>query len=176
MLVNEIRNEMVIALKNGDKERKQTLSMLVSALDLAAKEKRSPLSEDEEFAVLRKELKQTKETLEEAQKANREDMAESANQRIAVIDSFLPALMDENAIKSVIDCTPRRRTLSTSLNASSIGVVLSIISLNLSFGITIRVSTCFFNSSRLKSAFSILFLPSNVNGLVTIATVSAPRP
>ena len=103
MLVNEIRNEMVIALKNGDKERKQTLSMLVSALDLAAKEKRSPLSEDEEFAVLRKELKQTKETLEEAQKANREDMVESANQRIAVIDSFLPALMDENAIKSVID-------------------------------------------------------------------------
>ena len=103
MLVNEIRNEMVIALKNGDKERKQTLSMLVSALDLAAKEKRSPLSEEEEFAVLRKELKQTKETLEEAQKANREDMVESANQRIAVIDSFLPALMDENAIKSVID-------------------------------------------------------------------------
>ena len=103
MLVNEIRNEKVIALKNGDKERKQTLSMLVSALDLAAKEKRSPLSEDEEFAVLRKELKQTKETLEEAQKANREDMVESANQRIAVIDSFLPALMDENAIKSVID-------------------------------------------------------------------------
>ena len=103
MLVNEIRNEMVIALKNGDKERKQTLSMLVSALDLAAKEKRSSLSEEEEFAVLRKELKQTKETLEEAQKANREDMVESANQRIAVIDSFLPALMDENAIKSVID-------------------------------------------------------------------------
>ena len=103
MLVNEIRNEMVIALKNGDKERKQTLSMLVSALDLAAKEKRSSLSEEEEFAVLRKELKQTKETLEEAQKANREDMIESANQRIAVIDSFLPALMDEAAINSVID-------------------------------------------------------------------------
>ena len=103
MLVEKIRSEMVQALKNGDKERKQTLSMLVSALDLAAKEKRSPLSEEEEFAVLRKELKQTKETLEEAQKANREDMVESANQRIAVIDSFLPALMDENAIKSVID-------------------------------------------------------------------------
>lgn len=103
MLVEKIRSEMIHALKNGDKERKQTLSMLVSALDLAAKEKRSSLSEEEEFAVLRKELKQTKETLEEAQKANREDMIESANQRIIVIDSFLPALMDENAIKSVID-------------------------------------------------------------------------
>lgn len=103
MLVEKIRSEMVQALKNGDKERKQTLSMLVSALDLAAKEKRSPLSEEEEFAVLRKELKQTKETLEEAQKANRKDMVESANQRIAVIDSFLPALMDETAIHSVID-------------------------------------------------------------------------
>ena len=53
----------------------------------------------------------------------------------------------DTAIKSDIDCTPLCSTLSTSLNASSIGVLLSINSLNLSLGITIKVSTCFFNSS-----------------------------
>ena len=78
------------------------------------------------------------------------------------------------AIKSDIDCTPRRSTLSTSLKASSIGVDLSIISLNLSFGITIKVSTCFFNSSIPYVALSILFLPSNEKGRVTIPTVRAP--
>ena len=76
MLVEKIRSEMVTALKNGDKERKETLSMLVSALDLATKEKRSPLTEEEEFAVLRKELKQTKETLESGEKASRADIIE----------------------------------------------------------------------------------------------------
>ena len=54
----------------------------------------------------------------------------------------------DTAIKSEIDCTPLCNTLSTSLNASNIGVDLSINSLNLSFGITINVSTCFFNSSK----------------------------
>ena len=80
----------------------------------------------------------------------------------------------DTAIKSDIDWTPLLKTLSTSLKASIIGVVLSIISLNLSFGITIMVSTCFLSSSIPTSACSILFLPSNLKGLVTIPTVSAP--
>jgi len=103
MLVEKIRSEMVTALKNGDKERKETLSMLVSALDLAMKEKRSPLTEEEEFAVLRKELKQTKETLESGEKASRADIVEHASHRISVIDSFLPALMGEFEIRVIIE-------------------------------------------------------------------------
>ena len=51
------------------------------------------------------------------------------------------------AIKSDIDWTPNRSTLSTSWNAALSGVDLSIKSLNLSFGITTIVSTCFLNSS-----------------------------
>lgn len=103
MLVEKIRNEMVNALKNGNKERKETLSMLVSALDLAAKEKRSPLTEEEEFAVLRKELKQTKETLESGEKGNRTDIIEKSKGRISVIDEFLPSLMNEDEIKVVVE-------------------------------------------------------------------------
>ena len=44
MLVEQIRKEMVTALKAGDKEKKDTLSLLVSALDLRAKEKRNVLT------------------------------------------------------------------------------------------------------------------------------------
>lgn len=101
MLVDKVRKEMIAALKNKDKERKLTLSMLVSALDLKAKEKRSPLTEDEEFAVLRKELKQTNETLESAPK-DRVDIIDMCTARIQVIESFLPKLMDENEIKVII--------------------------------------------------------------------------
>ena len=80
------------------------------------------------------------------------------------------------AIKSDIDWTPLCNTLSTSWKASTIGVDLSIISLNLSFGITIKVSTLAFNSERPSIACAILLLPSKLNGLVTIATVKAPSP
>lgn len=102
MLVTKIRNEMVQALKNGDKARKDTLSMLVSALDLKAKEKRENLTEDEEFAVLRKELKQTQETLDTSP-VDRQDIIEKAKFRISVINEFVPSLMSEVQIREVVE-------------------------------------------------------------------------
>lgn len=101
MLVTKIREEMNKALKNGNKPRKDTLSMLVSALDLAAKEKRSELTENEEFAVLQKEVKQTRETLEMTP-SDRVEMIEKCKARIAVVEEFLPTQMGEVEIKEVI--------------------------------------------------------------------------
>jgi len=62
--IDEIRAEMVTAMKNKDKDRKDTLSLLLSALKNKAIDKRADLTEEEEYAVVKKEMKQTKETLE----------------------------------------------------------------------------------------------------------------
>ena len=58
------------------------------------------------------------------------------------------------------------------MNASFIDVFLSIICNNLSFGTTISESTFDFNFSNPFSACNAFFLPSNVNGFVTIAIVN----
>ena len=101
MLVTKIREEMNKALKDGNKPRKDTLSMLVSALDLAAKEKRSELTENEEFAVLQKEVKQTRETLDMTP-SDRIELIEKCKARIVVVEEFLPTQMGEVEIKEVI--------------------------------------------------------------------------
>lgn len=101
MLVTKIREEMNKALKDGNKSRKDTLSMLVAALDLAAKEKRSELTENEEFAVLQKEVKQTRETLDMTP-SDRIELIEKCKARIAVVEEFLPTQMGEVEIKEVI--------------------------------------------------------------------------
>ena len=62
--IDEIRAEMVTAMKNKDKERKDTLSMLLAALKNKAIDKREDLTEAEEYEVIKKEIKQTKETME----------------------------------------------------------------------------------------------------------------
>ena len=54
-----VRAAMVEAMKAKDKDRKDSLSMLLSALKNAEIDKRSPLTEDEANAVIKKELKQT---------------------------------------------------------------------------------------------------------------------
>ena len=78
------------------------------------------------------------------------------------------------AIKSEIPCTPCLNMSSAILKASIIDVFLSIICNSLSFGITTKVSTFPFKLSIPRSACDNLFLPSNVNGLVTTPIVNIP--
>lgn len=100
--IDEIRAEMVTAMKNKDKDRKETLSMLLAALKNKAIDKREDLTEAEEYEVIKKEIKQTKETLEMAP-ADRTDIIEQCEKRIAVLSEFAPEEMSEEAIKAVIE-------------------------------------------------------------------------
>lgn len=99
--IDEIRAEMVTAMKNKDKDRKDTLSMLLSALKNKAIDKRADLTEDEEYAVVKKEIKQTKETLELAP-PDRTDIKEQCKKRLAVLQEFAPEEMNEEAIKAAV--------------------------------------------------------------------------
>ncbi len=60
--IDQVRAAMVEAMKAKDKERKDSLSMLLSALKNAQIDKREELTEAEENAVVKKEIKQTQET------------------------------------------------------------------------------------------------------------------
>lgn len=99
--IDEIRAEMVTAMKNKDKDRKDTLSMLLSALKNKAIDKRADLTEEEEYAVVKKEMKQTKETLELAP-PDRTDIKEQCEKRLAVLQEFAPKEMNEEAIKAAV--------------------------------------------------------------------------
>ena len=99
--IDVIRGAMVEAMKAKDKARKDSLSMLLSALKNAEIEKRSPLTEEEENAIVKKEIKQCQETFDTAP-ADREDIKEEAASRIAVYKEFSPEDMSVEQIKEVI--------------------------------------------------------------------------
>ena len=92
--IDEIRSEMVAAMKAGDKERKAALSFLLSSLKNKAIDKRADLTEEEEGQVILKEIKQTKETLEMTP-ADRTDIIEECEKRIAVLEQYAPKMMEE---------------------------------------------------------------------------------
>lgn len=102
--IDEVRSAMITAMKAGDKETKETLSMLLSALKNKAIEKRADLTEEEETQVIMKEIKQTKETLEMTP-ADRTEIVEECEKRLAVLEQYAPKMMSEEEIKSVIDAT-----------------------------------------------------------------------
>lgn len=99
--IDEVRSAMVAAMKAGDKERKATLSALLTALKNKAIDKRTDLTEEEEVQVILKEIKQTKETIDTTP-ADRTDILEECEKRLAVLEEYAPKMMGEEEIKAVI--------------------------------------------------------------------------
>ena len=102
--IDEVRSAMVQAMKAGDKQTKETLSMLLAALKNKAIDKRADLTEEEETQVVLKEIKQTKETLEMTP-PDRTEIIEECNHRLAVLEQYAPQMMDEAQIQEVIQAT-----------------------------------------------------------------------
>ena len=87
--IDEVRADMVKAMKAGEKEKKDTLSLLLAALKNKAIDKRADLTPEEETQVIMKEIKQTKETLE-LTPADRTDIIEECKKRLAVLEAYAP--------------------------------------------------------------------------------------
>ena len=88
-----VRQEMVKAMKNKDAQRKETLSLLLSALKAKYIDKRDELTEEE--------IKQTQETME-ATPADRTEILEECRLRLEVLKEFAPKMMGEDEIRDAI--------------------------------------------------------------------------
>lgn len=96
-----IRTEMIKAMKSKDKTRKDALSMLLSVLKNAQIDKRAELTEAEADAVIKKEIKQTKETYNSAPES-RKDIRDEAAVRLAIYEEFVPKDMGKEQICTAI--------------------------------------------------------------------------
>lgn len=99
--IDEVRAQMMQAMKDKQKARKDALSALLTALKNKAIDKRADLTAEEEDAVVLKEIKSVKETLE-LTPADRMDIIEECKFRISVFEEFAPKMMDEIEIEAVI--------------------------------------------------------------------------
>lgn len=99
--IEEVRADMIKAMKAGEKDTKETLSMLLAALKNKAIDKRADLTEEEETQVILKEIKQTKETLELTPE-DRTDIIDECQKRLAVLEAYAPKMMDEAEIKEIV--------------------------------------------------------------------------
>ncbi|RPJ49196.1 MAG: GatB/YqeY domain-containing protein [Chloroflexi bacterium] len=95
----ETREKLELALKDAmrskDEMRKQNVRMVMSAIKLNEVEKGARLDEAGVIAILQKELKSRQEALQDAQKANRPDLAERSKAEIAFLETFLPQQLTE---------------------------------------------------------------------------------
>ena len=102
MLKEQVFEQLKQAMKNKDVVAKGVLTLVKAALDTAEKEKGAALTQEEETAVINREVKQTNQALEGAQAAGREDLIEKEQTKLALLKTFLPKQLTEEEILAVL--------------------------------------------------------------------------
>ncbi len=101
-LKDQLNNSMKDAMKSGDEIRKRTTRMALAAIKQAEIDKRIELDDAAIMALLQKEIKNRRESLEEAKKANRADLIEANDAEIKVLEAFLPKAMPAEELKAIV--------------------------------------------------------------------------
>ncbi len=90
------------AMKSGDEVRKRTVRMVLAAVKQVEVDKRIELDDMAIMALLQKEIKNRRESLEEAKKANRADLIEANEAEIKVLEVFLPKAMPADELRALV--------------------------------------------------------------------------
>jgi len=101
-LKDKIISDMTAAMKAKDAARTSTLRMVKAAIMHREKEGAGELSDDDVLKLLRSQLKQRRDSVEQYQKAGRQDLADKETTEIAVIESYLPQAASEAEIEQAV--------------------------------------------------------------------------
>lgn len=100
---NQLNESMKEAMKSGDEVRKRTVRMALAAVKQAEVDKRIELDDTAVMNLLQKEIKNRRESLEEAKKANRADLVEANEAEINVLQAFLPKAMPDEELRALVE-------------------------------------------------------------------------
>ena len=102
-LRDDITRDTREAMKGRDKLRVGALRMLTAALKNGEIEKGRSLTENEEQAILRRQLKQREESAEAFRKAGREDQAQAEEAEAEIVRHYLPTLLSDEELEELAD-------------------------------------------------------------------------
>lgn len=98
----QLNESMKDAMKSGDEVRKRTVRMALAAVKQVEVDKRTELDDAAVMNLLQKEIKNRRESLEEAKKANRPDLIEANEAEINVLQAFLPKAMPAEELRALV--------------------------------------------------------------------------
>ena len=99
-LEETLRSDLLDATRSRDEVRRNTLRMVIASIGNAKIQLGHELSDDDAVKVLQKEAKQRRESIEEFQKGDRQDLVEKEQAELEIFELFLPQQLSVDEIKS----------------------------------------------------------------------------
>lgn len=102
-LQDRVQTDIAAAMRAGDGLRRDVLRMVVSAAYNVEKREGRPLTDDEYLAVLSREVKTRRESVEAFRAGGREDLAAREEAEIAIIAGYLPEPLTEAEVAALVE-------------------------------------------------------------------------
>src|SRR5688572_7354931 len=112
------------AMKSGDNLRKQTVRMVLAAVKQAEVDKQTTLDDMAVVGLIQKEVKNRREALEEAKKANRDDLVAGNESEIKILEEFLPKAMPMEELHALVQAAITETGAAAS---SDMGKVMKVV-------------------------------------------------
>ena len=101
-LKEQIISDMTAAMKAKDPARTSTLRMVKAAITNREKEGGGELTDEDVQKLLRSQVKQRRDSVEQYRKANRQDLADKEQAEIAIIETYLPQAASQEEIDQAV--------------------------------------------------------------------------
>ena len=102
-LVDQINEDVKAAMKSQDKEKLNVIRMVKSALQMAKINLKHDLSDEEAIDVIEKQIKMRNDSIEEFQKAGRDDLVKQYTNEINILKAYMPEQLSKEEVTSIID-------------------------------------------------------------------------
>lgn len=103
MITGDLQTKIAEAMKAHDGVKVSTLRLLSSAFNYEKIAKQHDLTEEEELGVVRREVKQRRDSIEAYDKANRPDLSEKEKVELVILQEFLPPEMSDQELLKLIE-------------------------------------------------------------------------
>ena len=122
--IEKIKQDMYAAMKSKDKVKATILRSLLSNLKKIEIEKKEPIAEPEYLSIVKKMVKQLKESIDLYSQAGRIELAEKEKSELSIIEAYLPKQFSEKEISELI-----KNIISeiSAKNISDIGKVMAVV-------------------------------------------------
>ena len=120
----KLKQDLQQAIKDQNTLRKRVLRLLISSIQLAEIAKGSQLNDSEFIAVVQKEIKTKLDTIADAEKAGRAEMAAESRQEIKELEAYLPQQLTESELAALAEDIIRE---TGAASPKDMGMVLKIL-------------------------------------------------
>ena len=102
-LFEELKKDMIDAMKAKEKDRLTVIRMLKAALDKERIDKKIEITDEVFISVLEKQVKMRNDSIEEFKKAGREELVEKTLGELEVLKKYLPEALSEDEVMGIIN-------------------------------------------------------------------------